>query len=91
MERGGGRERERERGERERERERERESEREREEKRRESHHNLLQLLLLSYRLEYGFTGLSPQLLLKCRLVRVAAHAMSLLLAVHLDYDTERR
>ena len=50
-----------------------------------------LQLLLLSYRLEYGFTGLSPQLLLKCRLVRVAAHAMSLLLAVHLDYDTERR
>ena len=50
-----------------------------------------LQLLLLSYRLEYGFTGLSPQLLLKCRLLRVAAHAMSLLLAVHLDYDTERR
>ena len=49
------------------------------------------QLLLLSYRLEYGFTSLSPQLQLKCRLVRVAAHAMSLLLAIHLDYDTERR
>lgn len=49
------------------------------------------QLFLLSYRLEYGFASLSPQLLLKCRLIRVAAHAMSLLLAVHLDYDTERR
>ena len=69
--------------EREREREREREGER--------GYNTFLQLLLLSYRLEYGFTSLSPQLLLKCRLVRVVAHAMSLLLAIHLDYDTEKR
>ena len=49
------------------------------------------QLLLLSYRLEHTFVGLSPSLVLQCRLVRASAHAMSLLLASYLDFDTEHR
>lgn len=50
-----------------------------------------LQLLLLSYRVEHTFSGLCSSLLLQCRLVRVAAHAMSLLLATYLDFDTEQK
>ena len=49
------------------------------------------QLLLLSYRLEHTFVGLCPAVVLQCRLVRVAAHSMSLLLAFHLEFDTENR
>ena len=52
---------------------------------------SLTQLLLLSYRVEHLFAGLSPLLAHKCHMVRLSAHAMSLMLAVHLDFDTEHR
>lgn len=51
----------------------------------------LLQLLLLSYRLEHTYFNLSPDLGVKVQLIRVAAHAMLLLLAIQLDFDTEQR
>ena len=50
-----------------------------------------LQLLLLSYRLEHTYSNLSPVLGVKVQLIRVAAHAMLLLLAIQLDFDTEQR
>ena len=51
----------------------------------------LAQLLLLGYRLEHCFTGLTPDLLLRAKMVRVLANALSLLLATHMDIDTGNR